>query len=65
MLNSSVRKTRKNKLQNVSSLRLDNMVNLLSLKFKVNFNFWKEALLQKNTRNTYAGSCYENEVIVS
>lgn len=42
------------------------MVNLLSLKFKVNFNFWKEALLQKkNTRNTYAGSCYENEVIVS
>lgn len=23
------------------------MVNLLSLKFKVNFNFWKEALLQK------------------
>lgn len=41
------------------------MVNLLSLKFKVNFNFWKEALLQKNTRNKYDGSCYENDVIVS
>lgn len=42
------------------------MVNLLCLKFKVNFNFWKEVFLEKkNICNIYVGLCYENEVIVS